>query len=56
MMAAGEGEYKTMHKYKQKKYKRKVNKYSTGYIEKGDWVFDDYTYFENSDPEYDRKY
>ena len=56
MMEAGEGKYKTMYKYKQEKYKRKVNKYSTGYIEKGEWVFDGYTYFENSDPEYDRKY
>jgi len=56
MMAAGECEYKTMYKYKREKYKRKVNKYSTGYIEKGDWVFDDYTYLENSVPEYDRKY
>lgn len=47
---------KTIYKYKQEKYKRKVDKYSTGYIEKGEWVFDDYSYFENSDPEYDRKY
>ena len=47
---------KTIYKYKQEKYKRKVDKYSTGYIEKGEWVFDDYNYFENSDPEYDTKH
>ena len=53
---AGALRKKTIYKYKQEKYKRKVDKYSTGYIEKGEWVFDDYSYFENSDPEYDRKY
>ena len=56
MACAGGLRKKTIYKYKQEKYKRKVDKYSTGYIEKGEWVFDDYNYFENSDPEYDRKY
>ena len=56
MIVAGALRKKTIYKYKQEKYKRKVDKYSTGYIEKGEWVFDDYNYFENSDPEYDRKY
>ena len=55
MMIAGRGEYKTIYKYKQEIYKRKVDIYSTGYKEKGDWIFDKYDYFENSDPEYDRK-
>ena len=56
MMGAGSGEYKRIYKYKQEKYKRKVNKYSTGYIERGEWELDGYNYFENSDPEYDRRY
>ena len=56
MAVAGSMRTKTIYKYKQEKYKRKVNKYSTGYIEKGEWVFDDYNYFENSDPEYDTKH
>ena len=56
MMGAGAGEYKTIYKYKQEIYKRKVNKYSTGYIEKGEWEFSKYEYFENSDSEYDRKH
>ena len=56
MMAAGGGEYKKIYKYKQEKYKRKINVYSTGFTEKGEWTFDSYDYFENSDPEYDRKH
>ena len=56
MMIAGASSKKTIYKYKREKYKRKIDEYSNGYIEKGEWVFDDYDYFENSDPEYDRKY
>ena len=56
MAWAGALRMKTIYKYKREKYKRKVDEYSTGYTEKGEWVFDSYSYFENSDPEYDRKY
>lgn len=56
MTMAGGEKKKTIYRYKQEIYKRKISEYSTGFIEKGEWMLDNYDYFSNSDPEYDRKY